>query len=633
MRRVERLPARSALQRYGFALAATALAFAARLALDPYLLDRYPYITFVIAIVGAAWFGGWGPGVLATVVAMAATQWFFIPPRHSFQIGNPTDAVGPAFELLASLAIVWISEAMRRSRAQALVEKNRLQAVMEALPVGVLLVDARGAFTQWNAAYDRLWRGPRPTPRGVADYGAYRAKWVETGRPVQPEEWAGAQAVQKGETVVGQFLEIERFDGTQAFVMNSAAPISGPDSSPSGSAIAIMDVTALRQAEEGLRKAHEELEGRVEERTAELNRAALSLEHERRRFHDLLEDLPAMVCLLTPDYHVAFANRGFREKFGESEGRHCYEYCWGKTAPCEFCESYEVLKTGQPHHWEVHAADGTVIECHDFPFTDADGKPMILETDFDITERRRTEEALARQTAELARSNTELQQFAYVASHDLQEPLRAVAGFTKLLSERYHDRLDADANDFIGFAVDGARRAQLLVSDLLTYSRVNTRGKPLARTDSESVLQDALADLAPAAKESGGQVTHDPLPAVDADETQLGQVFRNLIGNALKFHGAEAPRVHVSAEPIGGDWRFAVRDNGIGIDPQYFETIFSVFQRLHTTAEYPGTGIGLAIAKKIVERHGGRIWVESEPGRGATFYFTVPMRREVPNAA
>lgn len=249
----------------------------------------------------------------------------------------------------------------------------------------------------------------------------------------------------------------------------------------------------------------------------------------------------------------------------------------------------------------------------------------------DITERKRAEQTLARQTADLAHSNAELQQFAYVASHDLQEPLRAVASFTKLLAERYQGRLDSDADEFIEFAVDGARRAQRLINDLLDYSRTGTRGKPFASTDCESILADALADLAAAVEESGGQVTHDPLPVVDADEIQLGQLFRNLIGNALKFHGSEAPLVHVSAERMSRVWRFSIRDNGIGIDPQFNEEIFNVFQRLHAAAEYPGTGIGLAIAKKIVERHGGRIWVESELGRGANFFFTIPVNREVRN--
>ena len=629
---VQLLPS-SAVKRYGFAIIATALALAARLALDSYLLNTYAYVIFVIAIIAAAWYGGWGPGLLASLLSLLATEWFFIPPRHSLRIENLAALVGPAAAFVASLAIIAISEAMRRSRAQALVEKGRLQAVLDALPVGVLLVDAHGAFIQWNAAYDRVWGGPRPKPRGVADYGAYRASWVISGRKLQPEEWAGARAAQKGETVLDQFLEIERFDGTRAFVMNSAAPILGPDGRPGGSAVAIMDVTALRQAEEGLRKAREELEARVETRTAELSAAVLSLERERRRFHDLLDYLPAAVCLLTPDYHVAFANREFRQAFNSPNGRHCYEFRFGQSEPCPWCHTYDVLQTGKPHRWDLACPDGRQFDVMAFPFTDEEGAALILEVDIDVTERKGAEEKLAHQAAELARSNADLQQFAYVASHDLEEPLRAVAGFTKLLQERYRDRLDADANDFIEFAVDGARRAQRLITDLLAYSRVGTRGAPLAPAECEAVLRDTLADLVLAIEDSGGEVTHDPLPVVDADESQLGQLFRNLIVNGLKFHGAEAPRVHVSAERIPGAWRFSVRDNGIGIDRQYAETIFAVFQRLHTPTEYPGTGIGLAIAKKIVERHGGRIWVESEPGKGSTFYFTIPERKEVPHAA
>jgi len=620
-------------RRYGFALAATALALAARLALDPYLHNTYPYITFVIAVVGSAWYGGWGPGLFATALSMASSEWFFVPPRHTFQIDNPADAVGPACAFLASLAIVSFSEAMRRSRVQALVERNRLQAVMEALPVGVLLVDAQGAFTEWNAAYDRIWGGPRPAPRTIDDYAAYRASWADTGSPVQPDEWAGARAVQKGETVVGQFLEIERFDGTHAFVMNSAAPILGPDGRPAGSAVAIMDVTELRHAEAALKHARDELEDRVQQRTSELNGTMVSLQREQRRLRDLLDYLAIPICLLTPDHYVAFANRAFRQAFAEPNGRHCHEFLFGHSQPCPWCRTYDVLETGKPNRWDFTSPDGRQFDVMAFPFTDEEGAALILEVDLDVTERKRAEEQLARQAAELSRSNAELQQFAYVASHDLQEPLRAVASFTKLLSERYQDRLGSDANDFIGFAVDGARRAQHLITDLLEYSRVGTRGTPFAGTDCEEVLRNALADLAIAVEDTSAEVTHDPLPLVDADETQLGQVFRNLIGNALKFHGAEAPRVHVSAERVGGEWRFSVRDNGIGIERQYAKTIFDVFQRLHTAAEYPGTGIGLAIAKKIVDRHGGRIWVESEPGKGATFYFTIPVRKEVPHAA
>jgi len=481
--------------------------------------------------------------------------------------------------------------------------------------------------------------------------------------------------------------------------------------------------------------------------TTERKRAQEALEKERQRLFAVLETMPAMICLLTPDYHVAFANRAFRARFGESHGRRCYEFCFGLPAPCDFCETYKVLETGQPHHWEVTGQDGSVIAAYDFPFTDSDGSPMILEMDIDvteikraeavralaaivessddaiisntldgiveswnrgaerlygysteemvgrplalllppghpdeppgilervgkgervehyettrlrkdgrlievsltvsplrdaagkltgastvardITERKRAEEALAQKAAELARSNADLERFAYVASHDLQEPLRMVASFTQLLAKRYRGKLDGDADEFIGFAVDGARRMQILINDLLAYSRVGTRGKELAPTNCEALLEEALMNLKQAIEDTGAVVTHDALPTVPSDETQLCQVFQNLIANALKFHAAAPPRVHVAAQKGDGEWRFSVRDNGIGIDPQYAERIFQVFQRLHTGAEYPGTGIGLAIAKKIVERHGGRIWVESEPGKGATFHFTIPGR-------
>ncbi|MBZ5542691.1 MAG: hypothetical protein LAO07_03310 [Acidobacteriia bacterium] len=245
----------------------------------------------------------------------------------------------------------------------------------------------------------------------------------------------------------------------------------------------------------------------------------------------------------------------------------------------------------------------------------------------EIEERQRAEEALQEYSAELARSNADLQQFAYVASHDLQEPLRMVASFTQLLAERYRGKLDADADEFIGYAVDGARRMQTLINDLLAYSRVGTRGKEFAPTDCEALLHAVLTNLQNAVEETRAEVTHDSLPTVWADATQLSQVFQNLIGNSLKFHGPAPPRVHISVQSRDGDWRFSVRDNGVGIAPQYSERIFVLFQRLHTAAEYPGTGMGLAIAKKIVERHGGRIWVESEPGKGATFYFTIPTNK------
>jgi light-regulated signal transduction histidine kinase (bacteriophytochrome) len=231
---------------------------------------------------------------------------------------------------------------------------------------------------------------------------------------------------------------------------------------------------------------------------------------------------------------------------------------------------------------------------------------------------------LEKSIGELARSNSDLQQFAYVASHDLQEPLRMVASYTQLLAKRYKGKLDEDADEFIAYAVNGANRMQALIQDLLAFSRVDTKGQVFEPTPVETLLGYALANLKGVIEESGAVVTHDPLPTVMGDDRQLLHLLQNLLSNAIKFKATEPPRVHLSAERRGREWVFSVRDNGIGIDPQYADRIFVIFQRLHTNAEYPGTGIGLSICKKIVERHGGRIWMESQLGQGATFYFTLP---------
>jgi PAS domain S-box-containing protein len=260
------------------------------------------------------------------------------------------------------------------------------------------------------------------------------------------------------------------------------------------------------------------------------------------------------------------------------------------------------------------------------PVRDSDGRYLgIRGSNRDITERKQAEEALHRMAEDLARSNQDLEQFAYVASHDLQEPLRMVSGFLKLLRDRYAPQLNGEANEFISFSVDGATRMSQLINDLLAYSRVGMRGKEPEPIEANSALAGAMASLRGSIEDAGAAITHDELPAVNAEFTQLSQLFQNLIGNAIKFRKPDQPcQIHVGAQKEAGQWAFSVRDNGIGIDPKQHERVFVIFQRLHTREEYPGTGIGLAICKKIVERHGGRIWVESEPGEGSTFRFTLP---------
>jgi len=392
-----------------------------------------------------------------------------------------------------------------------------------------------------------------------------------------------------------------------------------------------------REAVEQLAQTHAALELKVLDRTAELElankklvleiqerrRAEQAITAERQRLYDVLETLPVYVCLLDSEYYMPFANRNFRETFGEPRGRRCHDFLFNRTEPCDICETYTVMKTRAPHHWYWTGPNGRDYDIYDFPFIDTDGSFLILEMGVDITERKQAEDSLKQTLADLTRSNADLEKFAYVASHDLQEPLRNVAGCLQLLEQKYGNQLDADADQYIGYAIEGAVRMKELVQDLLAYSRIGTRGKPPELVDCEEALGQTIRNLGSAISEAGAVITHGPLPTVLADDTQLLQVFQNLIQNAIKFRRDEPPHVHVSAVKYADEWIFSVQDNGIGIESRYFDRIFEIFQRLNKRERYDGTGMGLAIVKKVVDRHRGRVWVESEPGKGTTFYFTI----------
>ncbi len=290
----------------------------------------------------------------------------------------------------------------------------------------------------------------------------------------------------------------------------------------------------------------------------------------------------------------------------------------------------QIERDGRVDNFEakIRRRRGTItwISTNAHVVRDANGKALYYEGMIaDITERKWAEEQLAQRTTELSRSNAELQQFAYVASHDLQEPLRIVSSYAQLFESRYKDKVDEKGQKWIFYMVDASKRMQRLIEDLLTYSRVATKGQEPSVTDSQKCLQDALANLKLAIERSGTDVTHDPLPAVMADRLQLTQLLQNLVGNAIKYRDHQRPTVHIGGQRDGVHWRFTIRDNGIGIDPKFHERIFGLFQRLHERGKYEGTGIGLAICKKIVERHGGQIWIESAEGKGSTFHFTLPL--------
>ncbi|MEW6530463.1 MAG: ATP-binding protein [Thermodesulfobacteriota bacterium] len=258
----------------------------------------------------------------------------------------------------------------------------------------------------------------------------------------------------------------------------------------------------------------------------------------------------------------------------------------------------------------------------------ADLRRTNLQLMAEMEERKKAEDEIRKMVTDLERSNEELEQFAYVASHDLQEPLRMVSSYTQLLAERLGEQLDEKSKKFISYAVDGAMRMQQLIQDLLSFSRVTTRGSEFRPVDSHKALTTAMENLQGSIRECGALITNDDLPPVTADQTQLVQVFQNLISNAIKFRRQEQPRVHIAAQEEDHHWRFSVTDNGIGIEPRHKDKVFAIFQRLHTREEYPGTGIGLALCKRIVQRHGGDIWFDSSPGKGTTFYFTFAKRTE-----
>lgn len=367
----------------------------------------------------------------------------------------------------------------------------------------------------------------------------------------------------------------------------------------------------------------------------ERKRAELALKDSQRLYASLVENLPLCVIRKDREGRFTFANRAFCELMGRP-----LEALIGKTDfdlyPRELAEKYrhddaQVCATGKS--LEVtesnRAPDGTEHHVYVMKTPVHDASDAIIGTQvlfMDITPRVLAEQALRHTAAELERSNIELQQFAYIASHDLQAPLRGIAGFAQFLQQEYQGRIDATADEYIGEIVTGAQRMQQLIHDLLAYSRVESSSRPFAPVSLAEVFDDAVELLRAEIQAVGGEVTRGELPTVAGEPAQLSQLLQNLIGNGLKYHGDAAPRVQLTAEPNDNGWTFAVRDNGIGIDAKHFERIFDIFFRLHTQHKYPGTGIGLAVCRRIVSRHGGRIWVESEAGRGSTFYFTLPDR-------
>jgi PAS domain S-box-containing protein len=395
------------------------------------------------------------------------------------------------------------------------------------------------------------------------------------------------------------------------------------------------DFTERKQAEEELKKHRDELELRVSERTKALIEASKLAQAERQRLYSVLETLPVYVILLDKDYRVPFANKFFRERFGESHGKRCYEYLFNRSAACENCESYKVMKTTAPHRWEWLGPDNRNYDIYDFPFKDTDDSLMIMEMGIDITEIKRSEEALkelnetlehrvAERTAELENANKELEAFSYSVSHDLRAPLRSLDGFSQAVLQEYGDKLDDQGRDYLDRVRKSSQNMSDLINDLLKLSRLSRAEIHFQNVNISEIAQSIMEELKNTQSERKAEFILSPGIIVKGDKSLLTIALQNLLGNAWKFTGkCPEARIEFGFKEQNGEKVYFIRDNGTGFNMQYSNKLFQPFQRLHSDKEYEGTGIGLATVQRVIRRHGGRIWAESEKGKGATFYFTL----------
>ncbi len=560
----------------------------------------------------------------------------------------PVEVLGKNLEQRGrALRVVVLRDLTQRKEAEAELRRSeeRHRALVQATAQVVWTTDAHGEVVEDIPTWREFTGQTRDEIIGSG--------WLEAIHPEDREKTAQLwkEAIGRKGLYSSEF-RARRADGEYRLLQVRGVPIFEEDGTLREWMGTCTDVTEHRQAEEDLQRHREHLEELVEERSAELERTnqeleAQIVEHRRveealreseDRFRHIYENAMIGLYRTTPDGRILMANPALVHMLGYSSFDELarrnleatgYEPDYPRSAFRQAIEG-EGQIVGLESAWTK--SDGTTLFLRESAraVRDEAGNTLYYEGSVeDITARREAEDRLRRTMADLERSNKELEQFAYVASHDLQEPLRMVSSYTQLLAQRYQDQLDQDAHEFISYAVDGAERMQRLINDLLAYSRVGARGSPFEATDTERVLDQALANLAAAREESGATITHGPLPTVVVDEAQLLQVLQNLLANSIKFRTETSPKIHVGAERRDGEWLFSVRDNGIGIDPQYHDRIFVIFQRLHPPHRYSGTGIGLALCKRIVERHGGRIWVESELGAGATFYFTIPDREVI----
>ncbi len=495
-------------------------------------------------------------------------------------------------------------------RKQAEEQIKRLADIVDSSDDAIIGEDLNGIILSWNKGAERIYGYSAREMVG-------KHIFILIPQYEQKKISEIMERVKKGEKVAHYETQRIRKGDTKIDISVTLSPIRNVDGEITGISIIARDITERKKAEKALIESEEKL-------------------------NTIIESSPDSIIASDLNLNITSCNQATVNMYGASSsgeliGLNALELIDPKDRQTLIEATKEALLEKRSVTLEINSI--TVDTKKVFPveisgnsIRDAEGNPVgFVAITKDITERKNAEKERETLIKELERSNQELQQFAYIASHDLQEPLRTISSFTQLLARRYKGQLDNDADEFIGFIVDGTSRMQAMIKDLLQYSRVQTRGEEFKPTDVQNALDQALFNLKVTIEENNAEITHDKLPTVIADEKQLVQLFQNLISNAIKFKKPdEPPMIHISSkkDEENMEYIFGVSDNGIGMEQQYAGRIFELFQRLHTRDEYKGTGIGLAVAKKIVERHGGRIWVESEPGVGSTFYFTIPIKEE-----
>jgi PAS domain S-box-containing protein len=571
----------------------------------------------------------WLPIVVVTLVVGGVLEWL---EDHAL-IGSGIDSAFLAvFVILLSSLVIWLNASSLDRAHERLSSSNRLHVVLSRCRSAIsrsltsddlfsdvcrVIADAGGFQMVWLGLID-------PQNQVVSSAGLWgdgRSKLVPDGVPVVAVEGCIGTALREGRAS----LTLEG-DTVAVPVSREGRTVGALVSFTTARSLESEDVRLLQVVAEDVAYALERVDAEVRRRRAETELAKLAAIVEFSNDAVVSKDLES---------RVESWNAGAERLFGYSAEEMSGKKITLLFRPGHLHEETEILEKirrgERVEHFETGGVtkDGRLIDLSVTvsPIKDVDGRVVgASRVARDISAKKLTEEQLKERTEELARSNAELEQFAYVASHDLQEPLRAVAGCVQLLQNRYQSQFDERGQDLIRHTVEGATRMKTLIDDLLTLARVTTGRRRYTTVDSNELVQRALLNLEKAIEESGARVSFQNLPTVVGDATQLSQVLQNLIGNGVKFCRQASPDIHVSAAPSDTHWTFSVRDNGIGIESKYFDRIFAVFQRLHSRVEYSGTGIGLPLCKRIVEQHGGTIWVESVPGNGATFFFTLPMR-------